>query len=82
MGSGIGGRVSRQLTELLVPLERPDSPFADEVPAVDARGTHWVEPRVVVDVDTHRTSRAQRLRQPSYRGVRGDLSPEDLGRES
>lgn len=78
VGSGIGGRGSAQLTELLVPLERADSPFADEVPRVDASGTHWVEPRVVVDVDTHRTSRAQRLRQPSYQGVRSDLTPDDL----
>lgn len=78
VGSGIGGRVSSQLAELLGPLERADSPFADEVPRVDARGTHWVEPRVVVDVDTHRTSRAQRLRQPSYQGLRTDLTPEEL----
>ena len=55
-----------------------DSPFDDEVPRVDARGTHWVEPVVVVDVDTHGTARNQRLRQPSYQGVRSDLTPEDL----
>ena len=57
---------------------RTDSPFADEVPAVDARGAHWVDPVLVVDVDTHRTARAQRLRQPSYQGLRRDITPEDL----
>jgi len=31
----------------------------------------------VVDVDTHGLG-YQRLRQPSYRGVRADLGPEDL----
>jgi bifunctional non-homologous end joining protein LigD len=77
VGSGIGGQASRALTELLAPLSRAASPFADEVPRVDARGTFWVEPEVVIDVDTHGLG-YQRLRQPSYRGVRTDLSAEDL----
>jgi bifunctional non-homologous end joining protein LigD len=37
-----------------------------------------VEPVVVVEVDSHQTARNQRLRQPSYRGVRADLTPDDL----
>ena len=78
VGSGIAGRASTVLAELLAPLGRADSPFADEVPRVDALGTHWVEPVLVVDVDTHHTSRSQRLRQPSYRGIRTDLAPGDL----
>ena len=81
VGSGIGGRVSRQLTDLVAGLGRADSPFADEVPGVDARGTHWLEPVLVVDVDTHGTGHA-RLRQPSYRGLRDDLSPDDLRDQS
>jgi bifunctional non-homologous end joining protein LigD len=78
VGSGIGGKASVLLAKLLAPLARADSPFADEVPRVDALGTHWVEPVVVIDVDTHHVSQRQRLRQPSYQGVRGDLTAEDL----
>ncbi|NYD42782.1 non-homologous end-joining DNA ligase [Nocardioides panaciterrulae] len=78
VGSGIGARAARVLTELLAPLGRKDSPFDDEVPREDARGTRWVRPVVVVDVDTHHASRRQRLRQPSYQGVRSDLAPDDL----
>jgi bifunctional non-homologous end joining protein LigD len=33
---------------------------------------------VVVDVEALGLSTQQRLRQPSYRGVRPDLGPEDL----
>lgn len=77
VGSGIGAKQSRQLTDLVAGLARADSPFDDEVPRVDATGTHWLEPVVVVDVDTHGRG-YQRLRQPSYRGVRTDLTPEDL----
>ena len=78
VGSGIGGAATRLLSELVKPLEVTKSPFADEVPAVDAAGTHWVEPRIVIDVDTLSRSPVKRLRQPSYRGVRSDISPEDL----
>ncbi len=78
VGSGIGPKASAQLTKLLAGHERADSPFDDEVPKVDAMGTRWVEPFLVVDVDSHATAKNQRLRQPSYRGVRADLSPEEL----
>lgn len=81
VGSGIGGKVSRQLTDAVADLVRADSPFVDEVPRVDARGTRWLEPVLVVDVDTHGTGYT-RLRQPSYRGLRTDLSPEDLADQS
>lgn len=77
VGSGIGARQSRALTELVAGMSRADSPFADEVPRVDARGTHWLEPVLVVDIDTHGRG-YERLRQPSFQGVRADLAPEDL----
>ena len=77
VGSGIAGATSTRLAELLAPLTSDVNPFADEVPRVDAAGTFWVEPRVVVDIDTHGLG-YERLRQPSYQGVRDDLTPEDL----
>lgn len=77
VGSGIGPKQSRVLTDLLAPLRRARSPFADEVPRADADGTIWVDPVVVVDVDTHGVG-YERLRQPSYQGVRTDLTPDDL----
>jgi bifunctional non-homologous end joining protein LigD len=77
VGSGIAGAKARTLQDLLAPSARDDSPFADEVPRVDASGTNWVEPLVVVDIDTHGLG-YERLRQPSYQGIRTDLTPEDL----
>ena len=77
VGSGIAGATSARLAALLAPLTTTTSPFADEVPRVDAQGTFWVEPRVVVDIDTHGLG-YERLRQPSFQGVRDDVSPEDL----
>ncbi len=77
VGSGIAGALSTRLGALMAPLAAGESPFADEVPRIDAAGTFWVEPRVVVDIDTHGLG-YERLRQPSFQGVRDDLSPEDL----
>ncbi len=78
VGSGIAGKVGPELFALLAPLARPDSPFADEVPRLDAAGTRWVEPVLVVDVEALGLSRGDRLRQPAYRGLRADLTPADL----
>lgn len=77
VGSGIGPKQGAVLTELVAGLGRATSPFDDEVPAVDAKGTHWLEPVLVVDIDTHGRG-YERLRQPSFQGVRTDLTPEDL----
>lgn len=77
VGSGIGPKQSRALAELVAGLDRAASPFADEVPSVDARGTHWLEPTLVVDIDTHGRG-YERLRQPSFQGIRSDITPEDL----
>ena len=77
VGSGIGPKQGAVLAELARSLGRADSPFADEVPRVDAQGTHWLEPVLVIDIDTHGRG-YDRLRQPSFQGVRTDLNPEDL----
>jgi len=78
VGSGIAGRAGQRLGDLLRPLVRDGSPFATELPRVDAQGTVWVEPQVVVDVQYLTITRDGRLRQPAYRGVRPDLDAADL----
>ena len=77
VGSGIGPKQSAVLTELVASLGRADSPFADEVPRADTQGTRWLDPILVVDIDTHGRG-YDRLRQPSFQGVRTDLNAEDL----
>ncbi len=78
VGSGIGGAASRLLAAQLADRVVAGSPFADDVPAIDASGTHWVEPFLVVDVDSLNKMPIQRLRQPSYRGIRTDIDAADL----
>jgi bifunctional non-homologous end joining protein LigD len=78
VGSGIAGKAARRLLEVLGPLATEDSPFCDEVPAVDAKGTTWVRPEIVVEIASLGFTPGMRLRQPSYLGMREDLDPADL----
>jgi bifunctional non-homologous end joining protein LigD len=79
VGSGIAGREGPRLKTLLEPLVTDTSPFCDEVPRIDARGTVWVRPEMVVEIQAlGGITPGGRLRQPAYRGVRSDLSPQDL----
>jgi bifunctional non-homologous end joining protein LigD len=78
VGSGIAGKEGQRLLGVLEPFHTDASPFADDVPKVDATGTTWVRPEVVVDIATLGMTPGKRLRQPSYRGVRSDLTPADL----
>lgn len=75
-GSGLTGALAGRLTRLLGPLERPTSPFAGEVPAIDARGSVWCEPEVLVEVTYLTRGRTGRLRHPVLRGIRTDAAPD------
>lgn len=78
VGSGIAGRVGAELKALLEPLTVDGSPFDEPLPRVDAAGTRWVRPELVIDVESLGFAANGRLRQPSFQGVRSDLAPADL----
>ncbi|HEX4089403.1 MAG TPA: non-homologous end-joining DNA ligase [Trebonia sp.] len=82
VGTGFSDSVLRTLTRRLEALRRPDSPFDGPVPAEYARPAVWVEPRLVVDVEFDRWTRAGRMRAPAYRGLRDDKNPADVVRET
>jgi len=78
VGSGLAGREQDRVLDALKGRDLDVQPFADEVPPADARGARWVRPEVVVDVQSLGLSAQGRLRQPAYRGLRPDLSPDDV----
>jgi bifunctional non-homologous end joining protein LigD len=81
VGSGLAGKEQERVLAALRDLTDDSSPFADEIPTVDALGTTWVRPELVVDVQALELSAQGRLRQPAYRGLRPDLTPDDLRNE-
>ena len=82
VGSGISRAAGRNLKQLLGPLHRAGSPFDAEIPRLDAAGAHWCEPNVVIEVRHLGWTTGHRLRHPVFRGVRTDLEPAEVRRES
>lgn len=84
VGSGLGAAQVARLLPRLQELACADCPFDPAPPPVDRAGTHWVHPQIVVDVRSLGTAGSgasgagERLRQPSFLGVRADLTPADL----
>jgi bifunctional non-homologous end joining protein LigD len=78
VGSGLAGKEGERVATLLRPLETEEAPFVDVVPREDAVGARWVRPELVVEVASLGFTPQQRLRQPSYLGVRKDLTEGDL----
>jgi bifunctional non-homologous end joining protein LigD len=78
VGSGLAGHEQEHVLRALQGLSVDTPPFADEVPPLDAQGTRWVRPEVVIEVQSLGLSAQGRLRQPAYRSLRPDLSPDDV----
>jgi bifunctional non-homologous end joining protein LigD len=81
VGTGFTQQTLRMLTARLMPLRRVTSPFAPPVPADQARGAVWAEPRVVIEAEFALWTSTGRLRAASYRGLRDDKDPADVIRE-
>ena len=79
-GSGFTERGLREALARLTPLERTTPPL-DGVPRLDARGVHWVEPRLVGEVKHSEWTGSGHLRHPVWRGWRPDKDPADVVRE-
>ncbi len=62
-------------------LRRSRPPFSTSVPAANAAGATWVEPEPLGEVRFSEWTRAGRLRQPSWLGLR-DMRPADVVREA
>jgi len=75
VGTGFDAAELGRLGRLLEPLARPASPFTGKQPP---RATRWVEPSLVAVVDYVEWTRERTLRNPSYKGLRDDLDPQDV----
>ena len=82
VGTGFNAETLRLLSGRLEPLRRSSSPFDGPVPQMYARTAVWVEPRLVIDVAFDRWTNAGRMRAPVYKGLRDDIDPRDVVRES
>jgi len=82
VGTGFSGETLDDLAARLGPLRSDHSPFVTEVPPRYESVATWVEPSLVGEVGFSEWTNEGRLRQPSWRGLRSDKSPDEVHRES
>jgi bifunctional non-homologous end joining protein LigD len=78
VGTGFTETTLNTLVRDLEPLRRDGSPFDGRQPP---KGTIFVEPRLVAEVEYREWTTAGTLRAPSFKGMRYDKSPQDCIRE-
>ncbi|WET81361.1 non-homologous end-joining DNA ligase [Amycolatopsis sp. QT-25] len=78
VGTGFSDKTLEDLHDRLAPLARKTSPFASAVPRDRARRARWVEPALVGEVVHRNWTQDGRLRHATWRGLRGDKTPEDV----
>jgi len=81
VGTGFTDAMLDDLYGRLAPLERPTSPYAEEVPWQYAREARWTEPELVGEVEFTVWTPDHRLRAPSWRGLRPDKRPDEVREE-
>lgn len=78
VGTGFTEKELDKLKKLLAPLHTDESPFNAPLPTLDARGVTFVRPELVGEVRYSERTSDNRLRQPSWRGLRPDKTPDDV----
>ena len=80
VGSGLSEATIDQLTGLIEPLARAESPFELGIGPKRA-SPRWCEPRLVCSVEFSEWTREDTLRQPAFKGLRDDIDPRSVVRE-
>ena len=78
VGTGFTEKTLQSLGRELAGLAREDSPFVDTVPWKLAR---FVEPELIAEVEYTEWTQGNTLRHPSFKGLRDDKDPKDVGRD-
>jgi DNA ligase D-like protein (predicted ligase)/DNA ligase D-like protein (predicted polymerase)/DNA ligase D-like protein (predicted 3'-phosphoesterase) len=78
VGTGFTEKDLAKLKKILKPLETDESPFNTRLPTQDAKGVTFVRPELVGEVRYSERTSDGRLRQPSWRGLRPDKTPDEV----
>jgi bifunctional non-homologous end joining protein LigD len=81
VGTGFSDGLLKKLHRTLRSLEQPKSPFVNPPSGYDAKGAHWVKPKLVAEIRFAEWTQEGILRQPSFQGLRTDKPATAIGRE-
>ncbi|MFI5501112.1 non-homologous end-joining DNA ligase [Nocardia asteroides] len=79
VGTGFNTESRRTIRAALEEIRRDTSPLDDPAPAPVRRAAWWVEPLLVADIEYREVSGDGLLRHPSFRGIRTDKAPDEIG---
>ena len=82
VGTGFTQQSLKELRSRLNSLERKSPPFINPPKGADARGVHWVEPKLVGAVAFAEWTTDNLLRHPSFQGLREDKPAAQVTREN
>jgi bifunctional non-homologous end joining protein LigD len=80
-GRGWNDAFGRELRKLLESIEVGATRFDPAPPSALAKRAHWVEPRLVAEVQFTEWTADGKIRHPSLQGFRTDKRPTDVRRE-
>jgi bifunctional non-homologous end joining protein LigD len=78
VGTGFTARSLEELERALAPLEIDRPPFIDPPRGAEARGIHWVEPKLLAEIEATEVTTSGKLRHPSFKGLRTDKPAKDI----
>lgn len=78
VGTGYDDQTLKMLHKKMKPLERKSSPFDQEV---DVKNVHWLKPELVGEFQFTEWTGDNKLRHPSYLGLREDKDAKEVRKE-
>jgi bifunctional non-homologous end joining protein LigD len=79
VGTGFSASLIEEMMDRMEPLAVDKAPV--EVPRIDRKGAHWIEPKLVAEINFTEFTDEGILRHPSFVGLREDKPAKDVVRE-
>ena len=81
VGTGFNDQMLASLRRKLDGLVQSSAPFVNPPRGFEAKGVHWVKPRLVAEISFTEWTQDGTLRHPSFQGLREDKNAADVVRE-
>jgi bifunctional non-homologous end joining protein LigD len=81
VGTGFNDQTLASLRRKLDGLVQSSAPFVNPPRGFEAKGVHWVKPRLVAEISFTEWTQDGTLRHPSFQGLREDKNAADVVRE-
>lgn len=79
VGTGFDHETLSELSQKIQAQQTEQSPFANF--EVESKDVHWIEPRLVAEVSFTEWTSDEKLRHPSFLGLRADKEPSEVVKE-